>query len=93
MAEQIKHGIEMAKEARIPKKRAGYIEMDEFKNSDLKQGYFCYACVYFANIGGGKCMIVRSNGEDCNGKFSKVIAPHGYCSLWAPNHAILKDKK
>jgi hypothetical protein len=87
---RIKHLIGIAKEARIPKKRAGYIEIDSFKDSDLKGGYFCAACVYFLDIQGGKCAIVKSKGEDCNGKFSKIIAPFGYCSLWAPNRTIVK---
>jgi hypothetical protein len=90
MAERIKHLVEIAKEARIPKKRAGYIEIAEFESSDLKKGYFCKACVYFLDVQGGKCAIVKSQGEDCNGRFSKVIAPFGYCSLWAPNRSMLK---
>ena len=90
MSSRIKHLIDMAKEARIPKKRAGYIEVDEFKDSNLTKGYFCKACVYFVNVQGGKCAIVKSQGEDCNGRFSRVIAPHGYCSLWAPNKTIVK---
>ena len=90
MSSRIKHLIDIAKEARIPKKRAGYIEIDAFEGSDLKKGYFCAACVYFVNVQGGKCAIVKSQGEDCNGKFSKVIAPHGYCALWAPNKSIVK---
>jgi len=87
---RIKHLIDIAKEARIPKKRAGYIEVAEFKSSDLRKGYFCKACVYFVDVQGGKCAIVKSQGEDCNGNFSKIIAPHGYCSLWAPNEAIVR---
>ena len=90
MSSRIKHLIDIAKEARIPKKRAGYIEIDEFKDSDLRKGYFCNACVYFVNVQGGKCAIVKSQGEDCNGKFSKVIAPYAYCSLWAPNKTMVK---
>jgi len=89
LASRIKHLIDIAKEARIPKKRAGYLELDTFENSDLRKGYFCAACVYFVNVQGGKCTIVKSQGEDCNGKFSKVIAPYGYCALWAPNKSIV----
>ncbi|HVB12454.1 MAG TPA: hypothetical protein VNE86_04925 [Nitrososphaerales archaeon] len=92
MAEQIKHGIEMVKEARISKKRAGYIAVDDFKNSDLKHGYYCYNCVYYMNALGGKCLIVHSKGKDCFGKNSDVIAAYGYCPLWAANHAIVKKK-
>jgi hypothetical protein len=90
MSSRIRHLIDLAKEARIPKKRAGYIEMGEFEKSELKKGYFCAACVYFIDVQGGKCAIVKSQGEDCNGRFSKVIAPFGYCSLWAPNKSIVR---
>jgi hypothetical protein len=94
MAEQIKHAAAIVKEARISKKRAGYFEIDEFKkNNDLAHGYFCYNCVYFINISGGKCAIVKSKGEDCYGKDSGIIAPHGYCALWAPNYEIIKSVK
>jgi hypothetical protein len=90
MSSRIKHIVDLAKEARIPKKRAGYLEIEAFKGSDLKKGYFCKACVYFVDVQGGKCAIVKSQGEDCNGRYSKVISPHGYCSLWAPNKSIVK---
>ena len=92
MAEQIRHGIEMARESRISKKRAGYIGVDDFKNYDLKHGYYCYNCVYYMNALGGKCLIVHSKGKDCFGKNSDVIATFGYCPLWSPNHAMVKKK-
>ena len=92
MAEQIKHALALVKEARIAKKRCGYFEIDAFKDSDLNHGYFCYSCVYFINIQGGRCAIVHNHGEDCLGKKSDVIAPYAYCSLWAPNKEIIKRK-
>ena len=93
MAEQIKHALELVKEARISKKRAGYFAIDDFKNNnDLDHGYFCYSCVYFMNVQGGRCAIVHNHGQDCFGNTSDIIAPHGYCALWAPNHEIVKRK-
>jgi hypothetical protein len=81
------------REARISKKRAGYFEIDAFKNNnDLEHGYFCYNCIYFINLRGGKCAIVKSEGEDCYGNKSGIIAPHGYCALWAPNHDMIQKK-
>jgi len=74
---------------KIPKLLARYIEFREFKNADTSMGYFCGNCVYFSEVK-EECAIVKSKGEDCNGKFSKVIAPFGYCSLWAPNRSIVK---
>ena len=66
------------------------MEIDAFKDSDLRRGYFCYACVYFINVQGGRCAIVHNHGPDCNGENSDVIAPYGYCPLWAPNREIVK---
>lgn len=82
----------MIQEARISKKKAGYYEIDEFKDSDLNHGYFCYSCVFFINVQGGRCLIVHNKGEDCFGKESEVVAPHGYCPLWGPNREIIKRK-
>ena len=94
MAEQIRHVVDLAKGLRISKKRAGYFEIRDFKeNTDLDHGYFCYSCVYFLNTQGGRCAIVLNKGEDCLGSISEVIAPHGYCALWAPNRAITEKTR
>ena len=37
---------------------AGYVERDEFKDSNLKKGFFCYNCIYWIDMTGGKCMIL-----------------------------------
>ena len=57
-----------------------YLERDEFKASNLKKGFFCYNCIYWIDMTGGKCMIVNDKGPDLFGKISDVIAPHGCCS-------------
>ena len=46
-------------------------------------GYFCNDCIYF--IEHDDCAIVRQQGPDVNGKESGTIAPHGICTLWAPD--------
>ncbi len=65
MAEQIKHALALVKEARISKKSSGYFEIDNFKDTkDLNHGYFCYSCVYFINMQGGRCAIVHNGGDN-----------------------------
>jgi hypothetical protein len=56
--------------------KASYIEYDKFADSNLHEGYFCYNCIYWINIGGGKYMLVEDNGPDVLGKVSDVIALH-----------------
>jgi hypothetical protein len=68
------------------KLKAAYLERDEFKNSDLLQGYFCYNCIYWVDSMGGKCMIVDDKGSDTFGNISKIIAPHGCCNGYEPNY-------
>ena len=74
---------------KVSKLLSRYVELTGSK-TQTKKGYFCAACVYLVDIQGGKCAIVKSQGEDCNGKFSKVTAPYGYCALWAPNRSVVK---
>lgn len=92
MSEQLRHAIGILKEARIDKKKAGYIEIDEFKTSDLKHNFCCYNCVFFLNVQGGRCLIVHNHGEDSFGKKSDIVAPYGYCRLWEPNWAVMNEK-
>ena len=68
---------------KISKASSGYLEIDFFKNSDTRSGYFCYDCKYF--IEGNHCAIVEDSGPDVNGQKSGIIAPHGTCTLWGPN--------
>ena len=68
---------------KLSKATSGYLEIDQFKNSDLHTGYFCYSCIYFAR--GNQCAIVEDTGPDVNNKESGVISPHGLCTLWDPN--------
>ena len=70
------------------KLKTAYIERQEFKNSDLHKGYFCYNCIYWVDSMDGRCMIVSDEGPDAFGKVSGVIAPHGCCNGYEPN----KDK-
>ena|ERR1044072_5592617 len=75
------------------KLKSGYIERDEFKHSNLQKGFFCYNCIYWVDLGGGKCMIVNNKGPDSFGKVSDVIAPHGCCSLYEPDYDEINKVK
>ena len=75
------------------KLKAGYIERDEFKNSNFQKGFFCYNCIYWINMTGGKCMMVNDKGPDLFGKVSDVIAPHGCCSIYTPNFDEINKQK
>lgn len=75
------------------KLKSAYIERDEFKDTNLHSGYFCYNCIYWIDSLGGKCMIVDDEGPDVLGKVSKVIAPHGCCNGYEPNFDKLGNKK
>jgi len=75
------------------KLKAGYIERDEFKNSNFQKGFFCYNCIYWIDMSGGKCMIVDDKGPDLFGKVSDVIASHGCCSLYSPDFDEINKRK
>ena len=75
------------------KLKAGYIERDEFKNSNFQKGFFCYNCIYWINMTGGKCMMVNDKGPDLFGKVSDVIAPHGCCSVYTPDFDEINKRK
>jgi hypothetical protein len=75
------------------KLKAGYIERGEFKNSNFQKGFFCYNCIYWIDMEGGKCMIVQNKGPDSFGKVSDVIAPHGCCSLYEPDFDEINKQK
>lgn len=68
---------------KLSKATSGYLEIPNFEKSDLNMGYFCNDCIYF--IEHDDCAIVRQQGPDVNGKESGTIAPHGICTLWAPD--------
>jgi hypothetical protein len=78
---------------KLTKVTSGYVEIDEFKDSDTHKGYFCYNCIYWIDMTGGKCMIVDDKGPDLFGKILDVIAPHGCCSLYEPNFDEINEKK
>ena len=67
---------------KLTKVTSGYVEIDEFKDSDTHKGYFCYNCEYF--IEPDHCMIVTEEGQDLNGNVSSKILPYAVCSLWTP---------
>jgi hypothetical protein len=75
------------------KLEASYIEYDKFADSNLHEGYFCYNCVYWSSMQGGRCMLVDSDGPDVQGKVSNVIAPHGCCQAYDPNYDKLHDTR
>ena len=70
----------VSKFQKLSKLKAGYFERDEFKNSNLQKGFFCYNCIYWIDITGGKCMVVDNKGPDLFGNVSDVIAPYGCCN-------------
>jgi hypothetical protein len=73
------------------KLKVAYLEREEFKDSDLHTGFFCYNCIYWVDSMGGKCMIVDDKGPDIFGNRSEVIAAHGCCNGYEPNPGKLKD--
>jgi hypothetical protein len=75
------------------KLKSGYLERDEFKASNLKKGFFCYNCIYWVDMAGGKCMIVDDKGPDVFGNISDVIAAHGCCNGYEPNFDRINEKK
>ena len=82
-----------AKFKKQSKLKEGYIEREEFKNSNLHKGFFCYNCIYWIDMTGGKCMIVDDKGPDLFGNVSDVIAPHGCCSLYEPDFDEINESQ
>src|ERR1051326_6389787 len=83
----------LSKFQKFTKLQASYIEYDKFADSNLHEGYFCYNCIYWVNSTGGKCMIVKDDGPDVNGKVSNVIAPHGCCFGYEPTFDKIHDTR
>jgi hypothetical protein len=83
----------LSKFKKFSKLKASYVEYDKFTDSNLNEGYFCYNCVYWINISGGKCMLVDNEGPDVLGKKSDVIAPHGCCAGYEANYDKLHDTR
>jgi hypothetical protein len=73
------------------KLKAAYLEREEFKDSNLKEGFFCYNCIYWIDSIGGRCMIVSNDGPDVFGNESEVIAPHGCCNGYEPEYNKIND--
>src|SRR5687767_15746485 len=63
---------------KLRKVTSGYMEIDEFKNSDTHRGYFCYNCEYF--IKPNHCMIVTDEGQDLHGYVSGSIRSEEHTS-------------
>ena len=68
---------------KLTKVTSGYMEVEEFKDSDTHKGYFCYNCEYF--IKPNHCMIVTDEGQDINGKVSGSILSYAVRSIWTQN--------
>ncbi len=83
----------MTKFQKQSKLKTAYLEREEFKDSDLHVGTFCYNCIYWVDMSGGKCMIVDEKGPDVFGKESRVIAPHGCCNGYEPNYDKIRDTR
>ncbi len=77
---------------RVSKLIAKYVEFPQFKNADLKKGYFCANCIYFWE-GHDDCAIVCAKGESLDGVSSTRIAPYGMCGLWKPNWDVIRGTK
>jgi hypothetical protein len=73
------------------KLKTAYLEREEFKDSDLHVGTFCYNCIYWLDTMGGRCMVVSEEGPDVFGNNSGVIAPHGCCNGYEPNYDKVHD--
>lgn len=67
------------------KKQLGCVERDEFKNSDLNKGYFCYNCIYWINTEEGHCRIVDDRMPDLFENISNKIIPYGVCNGYPSN--------
>ncbi len=80
----------ITKVKKASKLKIAYVERDEFKDSDLQRGYFCYNCIYWLDTMGGRCILVNENGPDIFGRASEVIAPHGWCDAYEPNEDKIK---
>ena len=83
----------VSKFQKLSKLKSGYLEREEFKDSDLHKGFFCYNCIYWIDMTGGKCMIVDDKGPDLFGNVSDVIAPHGCCSLYEPDFDEINESQ
>jgi hypothetical protein len=78
---------------KLSKLKSGYFEREEFKDSNLHKGFFCYNCIYWIDMTGGKCMIVDDKGPDLFGNVSDVIAPHGCCNGYEPDFDEINEKE
>lgn len=54
----------MTKFQKQSKLMTAYLEREEFKDSDLHVGTFCYNFIYWLDIMGGTCMVVSEEGQD-----------------------------
>jgi hypothetical protein len=97
IGKKVKEGVgavdNLSKFKKFSKLKASYVEYDKFSDSNLHEGYFCYNCIYWINMSGGKCMLVEDEGPDVLGKVSDVIAPHGCCAGYEANLDKLHDTR
>jgi hypothetical protein len=59
---------------KLAKVSARYLDMEQFRDSDLEAGYFSYNCIYFMKP--NHCAIVADDGADAFGKTSNEVVPH-----------------
>jgi hypothetical protein len=59
---------------KLAKVNARYLDMEQFRDSDLEVGYFSYNCIYFMKP--NHCAIVADDGVEAFGKTSNEVAPH-----------------
>jgi hypothetical protein len=59
---------------KLAKVSARYLDMEQFRDSDLEVGYFSYNCIYFMKP--NHSAIVADDGVEAFGKTSNEIAPY-----------------
>jgi hypothetical protein len=83
----------LSKFEKLSKLKASYVEFDKVSDSSLRQGFFCYNCIYWINTQGGQCMLVKHEGTDAMGKKSKIIAPQDFCAGYEAKFDKLDDTR
>jgi hypothetical protein len=59
---------------KLAKVNARYLDMEQFRDSNLEVGYFSYNCINFMKP--NHCAIVADDGVEAFGKTSNEVAPH-----------------
>jgi hypothetical protein len=79
---------DVTKLKKLSKVKSCYLEIELFKDSNHRIGYFCYNCIYFMKP--NHCSIVTDEGPDVHGEASGKISRHEICALWKPNEKEMR---